>query len=219
MPTSNLCSPEAKSLQPQSKAEVFWLLYKSPSHPVTQDQAAEPEPKVTSGSWTSHVLFTLGSPWAWHGHGDEGGWRCEGAGWVGRSCQRAGTACHASQDTPVLENGRAASIMGQAGLSHPQQWLCRVGLVTGVFPGRIPWGPFWKGFPGFFWWGWHHAVDSWFFFWKEGRHSGCAVGQQGCVSSTPLSALYTDCSDVKFMMGQQHAQHPPSTKSPMEVER
>lgn len=84
---SNLCSPETKSLQPQSKAEAFWLLCKSPSYPLPQDQAAQPEPKVTSGSWTNHVLFTLRSPWPWHGHGDEGGWRCEGTGWVGRSCQ------------------------------------------------------------------------------------------------------------------------------------
>lgn len=161
---SDICSPETKPTQPQSKAEVFWLLCTSPSHPVPQDQAAEPEPKVTSGSWTSPVLLTLGSPWARDGHGDEGGWRCEGAGWVGRSCQRVGASCHASQDTPVLEDGGAAGIMGQAGLSHPQQWLCRIGPVTGVFPGCIPRDPFWEGFPGFFWWGWHHAVDSWFFF-------------------------------------------------------
>lgn len=34
----------------------------------------------------------------------------------------------------------------------------------------------------------------------------------------PLSALYTNCSDVKFMVGQQHTQHPPNPKSPMEGE-
>lgn len=106
---------------------------------------------VTFGSGASSVLLTLGSPR--HSQADKSGCGGEGAGGMGWP-----------QGTSLLGDGGAASTAGQDGLSCLQQWLPRVSPVSVVFPACIHRGPFWEGFPGFFWLGWHHAVDSWFVF-------------------------------------------------------
>lgn len=62
---SNLYSPETKPIQPQSKAEVFWLLCNSPSHPVTlrtRQQSQNPRLPLAAGPALSSSLWEVPGP-------------------------------------------------------------------------------------------------------------------------------------------------------------